>query len=136
MKICGAAMISLGILFLSTGKEKAGTRATISALAIGAVIAAYSVTDGIGIQQFHNTLTDTTWVFASYLLIPLVLLVLRVPVQIVKTENLPRAAGAGAFSLAAYTLVLGATRYVDVGLVSALRETSVLWAIVLGGLLL
>lgn len=68
--------------------------------------------------------------FASYLLMPLVLLLLRVPVQIIKTENLPRAAGAGAFSLAAYTLVLWATHYVDVGVVSALRETSVLWAIV------
>ena len=36
------------------------------------------------------------------------------------------------FSLAAYTLVLWATHYVDVGVVSALRETSVLWAILIG----
>ncbi|WP_263382299.1 DMT family transporter [Granulicella arctica] len=134
--IGGVAMISSGIVFLSTGKDRAGTRATLSALATGAVIAAYTVTDGMGIQRSQNTLSYTAWVFASYLLMPVVLLLLRVPVKVVTIENLPRAAGAGAFSLAAYTLVLWATHYVDVGIVSALRETSVLWAIVLGRLFL
>jgi drug/metabolite transporter (DMT)-like permease len=134
--ICGVAMISAGIVFLSTGSDRAGTRATLSALATGAIIAAYTVTDGMGIQRSQNTLTYTAWVFASYLLMPVVLLLLRVPVKIITTENLPRAAGAGAFSLVAYTLVLWATHYVDVGVVSALRETSVLWAIVLARLFL
>ena len=134
--ISGVAMISSGIVFLSTGKEKASRRATISALATGAVIAAYTVTDGMGIQLSQNTFSYTAWVFASYLLMPLVLLCLPLPVQIVKTGNLLHAAAAGALSLAAYTLVLWATHYVDVGIVSALRETSVLWAIVLACLFL
>ncbi len=134
--ICGVTMISAGIVFLSTGKAKAGSRATISALATGAIIAAYTVTDGMGIQRSRSTLSYTAWVFASYLLMPLVLLLLRAPVRPIKAEGLPRAAAAGAFSLAAYTLVLWATHYVDVGIVSALRETSVLWAIVLGRLFL
>ena len=132
----GVTMISTGIVFLSTGAARAGMHATLSALATGAIIAAYTVTDGMGIQRSVNTLSYTTWVFATYLLMPLVLYVLRVPVRIVKAKNLPRAAAAGAFSLAAYTLVLWATRYVEIGVVSALRETSVLWAIVLGRLFL
>jgi drug/metabolite transporter (DMT)-like permease len=45
---------------------------------------------------------------------------------------MPRATGAGVLSLVAYTLVLWATHYADVGIVSALRETSVLWAIFIG----
>ncbi len=134
--ICGVTMISVGIVFLSTGKAKAGSRATISALATGAIIAAYTVTDGMGIQRTQNPLSYTTWVFASYLLMPLVLLLLRIPVRPIRAEGLPRAAAAGALSLAAYTLVLWATHYVDVGIVSALRETSVLWAIILGRLFL
>jgi drug/metabolite transporter (DMT)-like permease len=134
--ICGVGMISAGIVFLSTGRQKAGTRATVSALATGAVIAAYTVTDGMGIRLSKDTLSYTAWVFASYLSMPVVLLLLRFPVRIVKSQNLPTAVGAGAFSLAAYTLVLWATHYVDVGVVSALRETSVLWAIVLGRLFL
>lgn len=134
--LCGVAMISAGIVFLSMGKAKTGTRATLSALATGATIAAYTVTDGMGIQRSQNTLSYTVWVFASYLLMPVVLRLLRIPVKIVNTENLRSAAGAGAFSLAAYTIVLWAMHYVDVGIVSALRETSVLWAIVLGHLFL
>jgi drug/metabolite transporter (DMT)-like permease len=52
------------------------------------------------------------------------------------TRSLPLAGAAGLFSLAAYTLVMWATHYVDVGVVSALRETSVLWAVVIGCLFL
>ena len=67
--MCGVAMISTGIVFLSTGKEKAGKRAAVSALTTGAVIAAYTVTDGMGVQRSQNTLSYTAWVFASYLLL-------------------------------------------------------------------
>ena len=134
--ICGVAMISSGIVFLSTGEERTGSRAALSALATGTTIAAYTVTDGIGIQRSQNTLSYTVWVFASYLLMPLVLFFMRTPVRVVQGEDLPRTAAAAASSLAAYTLVLWATHHVDVGVVSALRETSVLWAIVLGRLFL
>jgi drug/metabolite transporter (DMT)-like permease len=130
--ILGVTMISAGIVFLATGRSKAGTYATLSALATGAIIAAYTVTDGMGVQRSQSTLSYTVWVFASYLFMPVVLLLLRTPVRLVNVQGLPRAVGAGVFSLAAYTLVLWATRYVDMGIVSALRETSVLWAILLG----
>jgi drug/metabolite transporter (DMT)-like permease len=134
--IAGVVMISAGIVFLSTGKNKMDKFATLSALATGAVIAMYTVVDGMGVQGSQNTLSYTAWVFASYLLMPVVLLLLRYPVQILSTDSALRAGGAGVFSLAAYTLVLWATRYVDVAIVSALRETSVLWAIVLGRIFL
>lgn len=130
--IAGVVMISAGIVFLATGKGRAGGFATFSALATGVVIAGYTVVDGMGVQRSQTTLSYTAWVFASYLLMPVVLLVLRFPVRVVTAQSLPRAGGAGVFSLAAYALVLWATNYADVGIVSALRETSVLWAIVMG----
>jgi drug/metabolite transporter (DMT)-like permease len=130
--VVGVVMISAGIVFLSTGKERANPFATLSALATGVVIAAYTVVDGMGVQRSENTLSYTAWVFASYLLMPVVLLLLRFPVRVFHRDSLPRATGAGALSLAAYTLVLWATQYAAVGIVSALRETSVLWAIVIG----
>ena len=128
----GVVMISAGIVFLSTGKSRMNALATLSALATGAVIAAYTVVDGMGVQRSENTLSYTAWVFASYLLMPVVLLARRSPVRVVDMESLPRATGAGVFSLVAYTLVMWATHYAAVGIVSALRETSVLWAIVIG----
>lgn len=130
--IAGVAMISAGVVFLSTGKDKVDRFATLSALATGAVIAAYTVVDGMGVLRSQNTLSYSAWVFASYLLMPVVLLLLKFPVRVFHADSLPRAAGAGIFSLAAYTLVLWAMHYAAVGIVSALRETSVLWAIVIG----
>ena len=86
----------------------------------------------MGVQLSQSTLSYTVWVFASYLLMPLVMLLLRLPIRPIALQSLPRPAAAGVFSLAAYTLVLWATHYVDVGIVSALRETSVLWAVMIG----
>jgi drug/metabolite transporter (DMT)-like permease len=130
--IVGVITISSGIVFLSTGKGKIGAFATCSALATGAIIAAYTVVDGMGVQRSQNTLSYTVWVFASYLLMPAVMRLLKFPVRVLHTDSLPSAAGAGVCSLIAYTLVLWATHYAPVGIVSALRETSVLWAIVIG----
>jgi drug/metabolite transporter (DMT)-like permease len=134
--IAGVLMISSGIVFLSTGKAKTDRFATLSALATGVMITAYTVVDGMGVQRAQNVASYTVWVFASYLLMPVVLLMLRFPIRILSTQSLPRATSAGGLSLVAYTVVLWATRYADVGIVSALRETSVLWAIVLGRVLL
>jgi drug/metabolite transporter (DMT)-like permease len=128
----GVVMISAGIVFLSTGKGRMSAIATISALATGAVIAAYTVVDGMGVQRSPNTLSYTAWVFASYLLMPVVFLLLRARFRLVDIETLPRATSAGVFSLVAYTLVMWATHYAPLGIVSALRETSVLWAILIG----
>ena len=132
LAVVGVIMVSAGIVFLSTGEAKSDQFATVSALATGAIIAAYTVVDGMGVQRSQSTLSYTVWVFASYLLMPAVLLLLRVPIRRVTLSSMPLAAGAGVLSLVAYTIVLWATHYVDVGIVSALRETSVLWAIVIG----
>jgi drug/metabolite transporter (DMT)-like permease len=130
--VAGVVMISAGIIFLSTGEAKTDRYATLSALTTGVIIAAYTVVDGMGVQRSQSTLSYIVWVFASYLLMPAVLLLLRMPVRAITVESLPRPAAAGVFSLAAYTLVLWATHYADVGIVSALRETSVLWAVIIG----
>ncbi|HTZ56506.1 MAG TPA: DMT family transporter [Acidobacteriaceae bacterium] len=133
--IFGVALISAGIVFLSTAQAKTDKYANLAALATGAAIAAYTVVDGMGIQRSRGTLSYTMWVFASYLFVPVVLL-LRISIRRLTVQSMLRPAGAGIFSLAAYTLVLWATHYVDVGIVSALRETSVLWAVIIGRLFL
>jgi drug/metabolite transporter (DMT)-like permease len=128
--IAAIALISAGIIFLSS--ERTGGRlATLSAVATGASIAAYTVVDGMGVRVSQNTVSYTAWVFASYLLMPVVLAILGSSYTSVNKRNMLRPAGAGLLSLAAYALVLWATHYEPVGIVSVLRETSVLWAVVL-----
>jgi drug/metabolite transporter (DMT)-like permease len=136
LAVAGIAMISTGIIFLSTGSAKPSLFATLSALATGAVIAMYTVVDGMGVQRAQNTSAYTSWVFASYLAMPLVLRLMKFEVRILHTRVLPQATMAGLLSLIAYTVVLWATHYADVGVVSALRETSVLWAVLISLLFL
>jgi drug/metabolite transporter (DMT)-like permease len=58
-------------------------------------------------------------------------MLLRAPIGLMTLHAIPLPTGAAVFSLSAYALVLWATHYVDVGVVSALRETSVLWAVII-----
>ena len=125
------AVISAGIVFLSTEKRGSGKAINLPAMATGASIAAYTVTDGMGVRASGNTISYTAWVFASYLFMPVVLVLLGLRLTALRKGDLFRPVGAAVFSLAAYTLVLWATHYEDVGIVSALRETSVLWAVIL-----
>ena len=96
----------------------------------------YTVVDGMGVQRAQNTTSYTAWVFASYLAMPLVLRLMKFEVRILHTRVLPQATMARLLSLVAYTVVLWATHYADVGVVSALRETSVLWAVLISRLFL
>jgi hypothetical protein len=54
-----------GIVFLSTGKDKTGTFATLSALTTGATIAMHTVVDGMGVQRSQNTISYTVWVLPA-----------------------------------------------------------------------
>lgn len=128
----GIALISLGIVFVATGRRRMSLAGTLSAAATGTVIAAYTVVDGLGVQRAGGALSYSAWLFATYLFMPAVLLLLRFRVQLISRNDWTKAAGAGTLSLVAYTLVLWGTQYVPIGLVSALRETSVLWAVLIG----
>src|SRR6202034_4017335 len=95
LAVVGVIMVSAGIVFLSTGEAKSDQFATVSALATGAIIAAYTVVDGMGVQRSQNTISYTAWVFASYLLMPAVLVLLKFPVRIAAAQSLAAGAGAG-----------------------------------------
>jgi drug/metabolite transporter (DMT)-like permease len=131
LAIAAIVLISAGIIFLATEKASAGKSAALPAIATGICIAAYTVVDGMGVRASHNTISYTAWIFASYLLMLPLLAVIGTPRPSVTIKNMLQPTGAAVFSLAAYGLVLWATQYQAVGIVSALRETSVLWAVVL-----
>jgi drug/metabolite transporter (DMT)-like permease len=132
LSLTGISLISCGIFLQVTGKNRLGLRLTLPAFATGATIAAYTVVDTIGVQRSGNTASYSVWIFASYLFVPALLRVLRFQTHLLDRESMPKAACSGVLSLIAYTVVLWATHSVAVGTVSALRETSVLWAAAIG----
>jgi drug/metabolite transporter (DMT)-like permease len=132
LSFAGIALISCGILLQVTGKNRLDFPLMLPAFATGATIAAYTVVDTMGVQRSDSTASYSVWIFASYLFVPALLQMFRFRVHLVDRASMPKALCAGVLSLIAYTVVLWATHYVAVGTVSALRETSVLWAAAIG----
>ncbi len=104
-----------------------------SALATGASIAAYTVVDGLGVRASGNWIAYTGGMFAFFLAVPLWYLARRQRAMFaVPLAEAGRAAGGGLISLAAYGAIIWAMQANAMGAVSALRETSVVFAALLG----
>ncbi len=107
-------------------------------LATGAFIAAYSVVDGMGARASGNALSYIVWMSALWgVLMPGVYIVLRDGKSLCRWQpGMLSAAAGGLLSLLAYGIIIYAMTAAPMGAVSALRETSVLFAAVLGYLFL
>ena len=103
------------------------------ALATGVSIAAYTVVDGIGVRASGNWIGFTGALFAFFLLVPLWYWARRRRAMFaLPMAEAGKAAGGGLIALAAYGAIIWAMQANPMGAVSALRETSVVFAALLG----
>jgi drug/metabolite transporter (DMT)-like permease len=107
------------------------------AFAIGLFIAAYSVCDGLGVRQSNSPFGYIAWLYA--LEFPVVLFVIFVR----RKKLIDAVIGqwrygtvAGFSAVIAYGLVIYASAFAPIAIVSALRETSVIIAALVGTLVL
>ncbi|MGY1949637.1 EamA family transporter [Pseudomonas pergaminensis] len=136
--LIGIVLVSGGIISLAFRQRRLAVPSLPYALGTGYFIAAYSVTDGIGARLSGAPMAYTVWMCALWgVLMPLVYIGLR------DTRSLfaPRpgvitALIGGLVSLLAYGIVIYAMSHAPMGAVSALRETSVLFAALIGYLFL
>ncbi len=137
--LAAIAVISLGILALSQhGIANAAPRAVAAALATGVTIATYSVIDGIGVRLAGNAFSYALWLeVIDFLPWPVLLLVrhgghVRALARGAAPGDTARAVLGGVLSIIAYALVLWAMTLGALGIVAALRETSVVFAALIG----
>lgn len=136
--ILGIGLVCSGIFLLATARAKDDhARLHLTdlpyALATGVSIAAYSVVDGLGVRASGNLIGYTGGIFVFFLAMPLWVLARRG--RSAFTMPLPeivKAASGGLISLAAYGVIIWAMQNNPMGAVSALRETSVVFAALLG----
>jgi drug/metabolite transporter (DMT)-like permease len=103
------------------------------ALATGAAIAVYTVVDGLGVRKSHDTLRYAVVLFVLQSTIWLIAVVVRRGWRWTDNRStIEIGLLAGLMSLAAYTIVLYAQTRAPLGIVSALRETGVVWAAAIG----
>jgi len=132
----GIVLIGLGIMMMArgiwTGRE--ATKLLPLALASAACTATYSILDGIGARLALSASAFTGWMFfldgvffSTYALIKKGPGTFNVPQRIWAIGSF-----AGALSLCTYWIVIWAMTVAPIQLVTALRETSVLFATLIG----
>jgi len=131
----GVVIVALGIVSLSWSSRSRVTSPSAIwwAIATGVAIAAYTVIDGYGARANGDALQYGATLFFCQSLLWLVAISLRrgrawVP----QPKTVVLGAVGGIISMVAYTIVLWGQTRTTLGVVSALRETGVVWAAMLG----
>ncbi len=130
----GAILVSGGIVSLAFQGRKVGLGSLPYALGTGCFIGAYSVTDGIGVRLSGTPVGYTVWMCLLWgVLAPPVYALIRDWRSLLRgPRDTLVAAGGGIVSLIAYGIVIFAMSLGPMGSVSALRETSVVFAALIG----
>ena len=130
-------MIAIGIMSLTLVRQRDGLRnprAAALAFVTGCFIAGYSLNDGLGAREAGTAVGFYAWLslvnavlFAGIMRVMKPGLLTRVP-----TEGLRAFLFGGPASFAAYALVVWAFTQAPIALVTALRETSIIAALLIG----
>lgn len=131
----GIGLIVAGILLSSWKALRSGVGKTALALSLGTgfCISIYSVVDGVGVRLSGNTLSYWAWGAFLHLFIAAFAgwrkrqTLAQLPLRIWAVGI-----AGGMVSMTAYGLVLYAKNFAPLGAVSALRETSVIFATLIG----
>lgn len=135
----GILMVSSGIMLLSKRAvlSATATKATGTALATGVFIASYSIADGMGVRVAESALGYIAWLFIAEVFVVGFIFWRRGREMLIVNRSVWVAGMVGGLvSAIAYGLVIYAKSLTLLGLVSTLRETSVIFAALIGVLFL
>ncbi len=131
----GICAVSGGILMLARQALSSQIAKTglIAAVGVAVVIASYSIVDGVGVRVSGNPGGYIGWIFTAEIFVVLYIFGTRWNrLRAMSTHAIGIGFLGGLVSSAAYGLVLLAKVIAPLGIVSALRETSVIFAALIG----
>ncbi|WP_321844487.1 EamA family transporter [Paraburkholderia bannensis] len=134
----GVMLVSVGIMSLAFRRGMRFSGDSVPwALLTGLFIAVYSLVDGIGARVAGNPLSYIMWVYLLWN-VPQFFVVCKLRggfgQMFTSKGNAVRGMIAGVLALCAYCLVIEAFRFLPIATVSALRELSSIFAVVIGWL--
>jgi drug/metabolite transporter (DMT)-like permease len=137
MSVVGIAIVTVAIVslaFRGGAPPRQEPRPLLYALATSLFIAAYTITDGLGARRSGNAFGYTAWLFFfdGFGVSLVAMLRHRSGTWALALRLWKPGLLAGALSMAAYGLVIWALTLAPMGPVSALRETGVVFAAILG----
>lgn len=128
----GILTVSAGILILAAVRY-ADKRGMGAALLTSGIIAAYSVVDGIGIRISGTPIGYVVWLFAAEIFVAVFVIATRFDrARAISAKARVLGLTGGVISGLAYALALFAKTLAPIGIVSAVRETSVIFAALIG----
>jgi drug/metabolite transporter (DMT)-like permease len=133
-RMLGVVLVSGGIMAIAFEGKRFSIESVPTALATGAAIALYTVVDGIGARLCETSLSYSAWMFVLWSPVIAAIYVFKRG-----AASIPRprgevigALGGGLIAGAGYTAVIWAMTMAPMGPVSAMRETSVVFAALIG----
>ncbi|CAG4902432.1 DMT family transporter [Paraburkholderia gardini] len=140
LAVAGVALVSSGIISLAFRRNMRFSGESVPfALLTGLFIATYSVVDGIGARVSGNGLSYIMWVYLIWN-VPQFLLVWKwrggAQGLFIGREKVFKGILSGVIALTAYCFIIEAYRYLPIAMVSALRELSTIFAVLIGWLVM
>jgi drug/metabolite transporter (DMT)-like permease len=133
----GVATICAGVGLLARRRHVAGEAMAVRfALANAVVVAGYTLNDAVGVRISHAPLVYTLWMFPLSAVPTLLWLHRATPLRWPSPAETARGVGGAGASIGAYSLVLWAMTRAPVAPVAALRETGILFGVVMAQLFL
>jgi drug/metabolite transporter (DMT)-like permease len=131
----GILCVSVGIMFLASGvfRSNVPIAGMFAAGGTAIMIASYSIVDGVGVRLSGSVLGYMGWLFVAEIIVAAYIFVPRWDrLRAVDSRTISLGILGGVVSGAAYGLVLYAKTLAALGMVSAVRETSVIFATLIG----
>jgi drug/metabolite transporter (DMT)-like permease len=137
----GIALICGGVMLLAGDSWRSGSfnkRAALFAIATAGIIVIYTLVDGIGVRLSGHAASYTGWVFllTAIPLLSIFLLRDRRATAAYLQQHWQRGLFGGACTLASYALALWAMTRAPIALVAALRETAVVFGVLIAAIVL
>jgi len=136
-EILAIMMIAIGVMSLSLVRQHDGlrnSRAAALAFVTGCFIAGYSLNDGLGARQAGTALGFYAWLSVANAIVFSLIMAVAKPglIRRIHIEALPALLLGGSASYVAYGLVIWAFTQAPIALVTALRESSIIFALLIG----
>ena len=135
-EVSGIAVLGLGILLMARGVFTSGESRRLVPFALGSAVAtaAYTIVDGIGARIEGDAVAYVGWLLlmSGIFYVPAILVLKGRSIASASRTVWAQGALPAAASLAAYSIAVWAMTQAPIALVAALRETSILFAVLIG----
>jgi drug/metabolite transporter (DMT)-like permease len=137
-ELLGICVLGIGVMLMARGVFSSGESRKLLPFAFGAAIAtaAYSIIDGLGARHMGDSWAYVSWVMAmtGVMYLPTIMFMRGAAIVNIPLRDWPRGLAASGLSYMAFAIVVWAMSSAPIALVTSLRETSILFAMVLGWL--